>query len=193
MLILCSEKKIDRIEDRLSSIENVLESLASKLGSLDIQKESPGSSSLSRSSKARIGKSPGLPDASTPAPFEGETTINSQSDYAREFLAQAVGSTPSIGQNADIKSALAALGDLVSQQSQNAASSNTLINRSLANLDPGELERPPWDLVTLVLGKAQSELRLSLSVIQTHLNRISNNGLCRDFPIYEDEKLKRNF
>ena len=35
-----SEKKIDRIEDRLAGIENVLAALASRLGNLDLQKES---------------------------------------------------------------------------------------------------------------------------------------------------------
>ncbi|KAJ4364697.1 hypothetical protein N0V83_009294 [Neocucurbitaria cava] len=99
-----SEKKIDRIEDRLSGIENVLEALASKLGNLDLRGDSAESSSQSRSSRTGA-----IADTGTPAPFEGETTINSQSDYAREFLAQAVGSTPSIGHNAEVKSALAAL------------------------------------------------------------------------------------
>jgi hypothetical protein len=157
-LTSCSEKKIDRIEDRLAGIENVLAALASKLGNLDLQKNSNDSSSNSRSSRIGITRSPGggATETSTPAPFEGESSINSQSDYAREMLAQVIGSTPSIGQNEEVKTALTALSDLVSQQSNSTSSSNPLINRSLAEVDPAKLERPPWDDVTLVLEKANS-------------------------------------
>ncbi|KAF1945190.1 fungal-specific transcription factor domain-containing protein [Clathrospora elynae] len=154
--VFASEKKIDRIEDRLAGIEHVLASLSSKLGKLDIRKDSVESSSQSQSSRVGVSRSPGngMTEAGAPAPFEGESSINSQSDYAREMLAQAIGSTPSIGQNAEIKTALAALSDLVSQQSRNTSSSNPLINRSLAEVDPSKLGRPPWDEVKNVLDKA---------------------------------------
>ncbi|CAO2653775.1 Nn.00g031860.m01.CDS01 [Neocucurbitaria sp. VM-36] len=160
-----SEKKIDRIEDRLASIENVLEALSSKLGNLDIRGDSAETSSQSRSSRVGTGRSPGVvAEAATPAPFEGETAINSQSDYAREFLAKAVGSTPSIGHNAEIKSALTALEELVTQQGHNA-SENPLINRSLASCDPGKLDRPPWDIVSDVLDKATKYPTMAFAVI----------------------------
>lgn len=154
-----SEKKIDRIEDRLAGIENVLESLASKLGDLDLRRDSVETSSHSRSSRIGTGKSPGtLTEPATPAPFEGETTLNSQSDYAREFLAQAVDSTPSIGQNAEIKSALSALGDMVNQQSQSASTANSFLDRALADIDHENLGRPPWSAVTSVLDQAASKV-----------------------------------
>ncbi|KAI4948530.1 hypothetical protein J4E91_005954 [Alternaria rosae] len=151
-----SEKKIDRIEDRLAGIENVLASLATKLGSLDLQKDSQESSSQSRSSRVGPTRSPGsaLVEAPTPAPFEGESSINSQSDYAREMLAQAIGSTPSIGQNEEVKLALTALSEMVSQHGQNPTSSNWLINHSLSDIDPSKLERPPWDTACYALEKA---------------------------------------
>lgn len=149
------EKKIDRIEDRLASIENVLAGLATRLGNLDLQKDD--SSSQSRSSRVGVNnKSPGITTdaAATPAPFEGETTINSQSGYARELLAQAIGNTPSMEQNAEIRSALTALKELVGQQGQITTSSNQLINRTLAEFDPAKLERPPWAVVSDTLDKA---------------------------------------
>jgi hypothetical protein len=157
-----SEKKIDRIEDRLAGIENVLESLAAKLGSLDLRRDSTENSSQSRSHRRRNGISPGaLDEAPTPAPFEGETTINTQSDYARELLAKAIGSTPSFEQNTEVKSALLALDDLVKRQGQvtSATTSNSqaLINRALADVDPDGLEKPPWDVVTNVLDNGMSE------------------------------------
>jgi hypothetical protein len=158
----CSEKKIDRIEDRLAGIENVLASLASKLSDLDLRRDPIENSSQSRSSRKGVGRSPGMLDeASTPAPFEGETTISSQSGYVRELLAKAVGSTPSIEQNAEVKSALTALNDLVARQGQIVSSSSSsvsaLINRSLADVDPEKLTKPPWDTVTAMVAKACSK------------------------------------
>lgn len=160
------EKKIDRIEDRLAGIENVLESLASKLGDLDIRRDSVENSSHSRSSRVGTGKSPGtLTEPATPAPFEGETALNSQSDYARELLAQVVGRTPSIGQNAEIKSALNALEELVTQQGQNTATAGPLINRALADINHENLERPPWSAVALVLDKATKYPTMAFAVV----------------------------
>jgi hypothetical protein len=82
--------------------------------------------------------------------------MTSQSEYARALLAQAVGRTPSIGENVEFRSALTALGELVSQQGQNASSIYCLINRSLAEVDPAELDRPPWDEVNNALDMASS-------------------------------------
>ena len=86
-----------------------------------------------------------MTEATTPAPFEGETAINSQSGYARELLTKVVGNTPSIGQNEEIKSALSALGDLVIRQGHvtvpTTATTNSLINRALSDIDAGKLER----------------------------------------------------
>ena len=73
------------------------------------------------------------------------------------MLAQAIGSTPSIGENKEVKMALTALSEMVSQQSQNTTSGNAPINRSLAEVDPTQLERPPWPVACKVLDKAISE------------------------------------
>lgn len=113
-----------------------------------------------------MGRSPGpIEDASTPAPFEGETAINSQSDYARELLAKAVGSTPSMGQDAEVRSALKALNELVARQGQapvsTVSNSGIMINRSLAELDPEALERPPWEVSCEVLEKGSSKSMLT--------------------------------
>ena len=159
-----SEKKIDRIEDRLSGIENVLARLASKLGDLDLQNDSAERSSRSQpsrvGSRVRSDRSPAMAtDATTPAPFEGETAINSQSGYARELLTKAVGNT-SIGQNEEIKSALSALGEIVTRQGHvtvsTTSTTNSLINRALSDVDPAKLDRPPWPIVKDMLERAMS-------------------------------------
>lgn len=189
-----SEKKIDRIEDRLAGIENVLASLATKLGNLDVSRDAAESSSQSRSSRVGVSnRSPGsMAEAATPAPFEGETTINRQSDYARDLLAQAVGRTPSIVQNAEIKSALTALGELVSQQGQNTLSPHPLINRDFAEWNPAKLEKPPWEEISNALDKATSKCAVRLALFNIDCGRVSYYGVCCHIPFPQDEKLERD-
>ncbi len=182
-LTLPSVKKIDRIEDRLAGIENVLESLAAKLGNLDIGRDSDSNSnSQPRSTRAAQTKSPSalLVDTPTPATFEGETTINSQSDYAQKLLVQAIGNTPSIGENAEVKSALHALQELVSQQGQTTTTQYPLLNRSLANYDPANMDRPPWKDVVDVLGKAVTAPTLAFSVLFPFFDLKNIQGLVKD-------------
>ncbi|KAF2629040.1 hypothetical protein BU25DRAFT_457294 [Macroventuria anomochaeta] len=110
-----------------------------------------------------------ITESTTPAPFEGETAINSQSGYARELLTKVVGSTPSIGQNEEIKSALSALGDIVTHQGHvtvpTASTTNSLINRALSDVDPGKLERPPWPAVKEMLERALEYPTMAFAVI----------------------------
>lgn len=165
---MSSEKKIDRIEHRLAGIESLLESLASKLSNLDIHKDSSSTQHSTQPQSTKYGTARSLAtmaEATTPAPFEGETAINSQSDYARELLAQAIGSTPSIGQNAEVQRALNALGELVNRQGQISASTTSAagcrsINQSLAEIDPANLEKPPWEMVSMALDEALSNILL---------------------------------
>ncbi|KAL6162091.1 hypothetical protein ACJQWK_11854 [Exserohilum turcicum] len=166
-LTLHSEKKIDRIEDRLAGIENVLANLSSKLGSLDLHKDSHDTSSQSRSSRVGLSRSPGsaLQEAHTPAPFEGESSINIQSVYAREMLAQVIDNTPSIGQNEEVKMALTALSEIVSQQGQAGAPGNRFYNRSLAEIDSTQLEKPPWTAVSNALETAMKYPTMAFAVV----------------------------
>lgn len=73
-------------------------------------------------------------------------------------MAQVVGSSPSIERNAEVKAALNALDELVKRQSNvSTVATNgkeALINRSLADIDPETLEKPPWEAASLVLARA---------------------------------------
>jgi hypothetical protein len=164
-----SEKKIDRIEDRLASIEHVLESLSHKLGSLDLRAEFEHSSqSKSTIAVSRSPRSNSEVNAAIPA-FEGETTINRQSEFARELLEQAVGNTPSIGQNAEIKAALTSLQNMVTRHSANpntiaASLTYPFSNKALAEVDHTKLERPPWDSVSDIIDKASVYPTMSFAV-----------------------------
>lgn len=197
-----SEKKIDRIEDRLSGIENVLAKLASKLGDMDLQTESTERSSQSRpsrtGSRVNSGKSPTLPtETASPAPFEGETAINSQSGYARELLAKVVGNIPSIGQNEEIKSALSALEDIVTRQGHvtvsTTSTTSSLINRALSDVDPAKLDRPPWlsvkEMLEKALGKPCNNYGPEAFV---HVHRVSHYGVCSHFPVPENAQFIRD-
>ncbi|UPX10228.1 uncharacterized protein EKO05_0000897 [Ascochyta rabiei] len=110
-----------------------------------------------------------MAEATTPTPFEGETAINSQSGYARELLTKVVGSTPSIGQNKEIRSALNALGELVTRQGHvnipTTSTTHSLINRSLSEVDAGKLERPPWPVVKEMLERATKYPTMAFAVI----------------------------
>lgn len=131
--------------------------------------------------------------ATTPATFEGETAIHSQSGYARELLKKVVSNNPSIGQNEEVKSALSALGELVTHQGHVTVSTTStthpLINRSLSDVDPGKLERPPWPAVKEMLDRAMSGyLDLGYLCSSTNVIRVSYDGICGHLPFLEDAK-----
>ncbi|KAL5466474.1 hypothetical protein PMIN06_000078 [Paraphaeosphaeria minitans] len=179
------EKKIDRIEDRLASIEHVLEALSNKLSTLDMTSEVEHSvQSRSGISAARSPHSSSETNVATPA-FEGETTINRQSEFARELLEQAVGNTPSIGQNAEIKAALTSLQNMVTRQSANpntitASLTYPFSNKALPEVDHTKLERPPWDLVNEVIDKASVYPTMSFAVVFPFLKMPNMKDIFRD-------------
>lgn len=165
---------------------------------MDLQNDSAERSSQSRPSRvdSRVGsgRSPPLGNgATTPAAFEGETAINSQSGYARELLTRVVGDTPSIGQNAEIKSALSALGDIVKGQEHDTVPTTStlypLINRALADLDPGKLERPPWPAVKEMLERAISRSSGFRPRSIADGNREPDNGVCNNLSLSQDAQL----
>jgi hypothetical protein len=136
-----------------------------------------------------------LDEASTPAPFEGETTINSQSGYVQQLLAKAVSSTPSIEQNAEVKSALTALNDLVARQGQitapSASNMHTLINRSLADVDPAKLDKPPWDVISDMVQRACSKYSCQPSYSVSYdsdFGRDSRYNSRDDISLFKDEE-----
>ncbi|KAF2708656.1 hypothetical protein K504DRAFT_467892 [Pleomassaria siparia CBS 279.74] len=187
------EKKIDRIEDRLAGIEQVLENLASKLGNLDMNKDSTEQSSQTRSRSSKMGRSPNSTTVSDVltggASFEGETTFNTQSEFARDLLEQAVGNTPSIVQNPDIKAALTSLQDMVVRQDQKKSTSNVQpqpsFTHAIPDVDPAKLERPPWKVVEEVLNQAAEVPTMCFSIVFPFLSLHNQRAIFKetfDFP-----------
>ena len=83
--------------------------------------------------------------------------MNIQSEYARELLEKAVGSTPSMGQNAEIKAALSMLQDMVSKQSalkSTTSDPQPFLPRDLSGINAAKLPRPPWKVAKEVLDNA---------------------------------------
>ncbi|KAF2472790.1 fungal-specific transcription factor domain-containing protein [Lindgomyces ingoldianus] len=163
------ERKIDRIEDRLAGIENVLESLAAKLGNLDIKSET-SEPSTTQSKSSRIGRSPNSSaevNAPSPAPFEGETTLNTQSTFARDYLERTVVNT-SIGQNPQVKAALTSLQSMVKRQNQNVTSKTDaplFVHKAASDVNISQLERPPWEAASDVLDKATTYPTMCFAVV----------------------------
>ncbi|KAJ8110062.1 hypothetical protein OPT61_g6993 [Boeremia exigua] len=158
LLTSASEKKIDRLEDRLASIENLLLNLGSKLDGINV--DTPFNEQVNQSapqSSRPTGSSSTETEETTPTAFEGETSISTQSGYVRELLVQVVGETPSVGQNAEVRAALTALEELVTPHKQDPAAvsaAQPLVDRSYASIDTTKLPLPPWSVVKLAIDKA---------------------------------------
>jgi hypothetical protein len=194
-LTLRSEKKIDRLEDRLASIEDVPLNLASNLKGKDIHAASKERiSQIQSPSNCRSETTPlTVTDISIPVPFEGETGINTQSDYVRDLLIQVVGETPSMGQNADVREALTALEELVIRQKRDTSSATStcqpVIDRSLARTDAAMLAQPPWDVVRLAIDKAMSCWPLSKPIYTVaNAYRASDHDVCRSLLYAQNEQ-----
>jgi hypothetical protein len=93
----------------------------------------------------------------SPPPFEGETTLNAQSEFAREFVEKAVGHSTYIGQNNEIQAALASLKSMVNRQSDFAATKSDLqplFDKVTTDTDVSILEGPPWEAVNEAIERA---------------------------------------
>ncbi|KAH6639093.1 fungal-specific transcription factor domain-containing protein [Boeremia exigua] len=155
------ERKIDRLEGQLNSINEALFLIASRLDEKEahVVSREQISQRIPSAVQKPLNDSTTETDALAPVPYEGETGISTQSGYVRELLVQAVGGTPSVGRNAEVNSSLAALEKLVTQQKNCDTVSirstiRPLIDRSLAATDIANLARPPWSVVRIAIDKA---------------------------------------
>lgn len=89
--------------------------------------------------------------------FEGETTLNSHSEFARNLLERVVVNTPSIEENAELKAALTNLQTIVKMQKVPPAERSVLFwptlqpDTSKIDRSGTRVDRPPWDAVEAVL------------------------------------------
>jgi hypothetical protein len=154
------EKKIDGLDNRLTNIENALASIASKLENNQTPAASGEWVSQVKTPQSRLSDRIVVPESEvkTPAHFEGKTGNNTQSDYVRDLLVHVVGETPSVGQNAEVRAALTAPGELVTRHNHETSLTTSLnqplLDRSLTGIDSATVAQPPWEMVRFVLNKA---------------------------------------
>lgn len=146
-----SEKKIDRIEERLGSLESTLKSIATSLSRGNLSSLPTPSHEVSF--RARD-ESP-LEEDTTPA-FEGESSLTAQSVFATEYLSSAVGDG-SFTQSQDMNAALQSLRSLVSRQNIKSAvyAPRFRSRKGQATFSPTSLKLPPLDAVMDCMRKGE--------------------------------------
>ncbi|KAF2495469.1 hypothetical protein BU16DRAFT_461129 [Lophium mytilinum] len=150
------EKKIDRIEDRLVSIERMLRMLTTDMTAT--QHNSPDSGiSVAPASHAYEEANPPLDDE---VPFEGDTSLNAHTVFASRLLEQKVGSDGFTGQNPEMVAALSSLRNIVSKEFTEAETgqSGDTPRSNAGKPRQTSIERPPRHLVLEFLKSADANL-----------------------------------
>lgn len=148
-----SERKIDQIEARLGSIESLLRNLSSNLSS-----PSPDHLHPARYNHTPQTSNSGGPPASTvdcessdeESAFGGDTGLTAQTNFASEFLENAIGRTSLRDVNPSIQAALSNLRQLVDMQTQRSISHGPRFPLQQP-LPPGGLSQLPMPPVGTVV------------------------------------------
>lgn len=182
---VCSEKKIDMIEDRLGGIEQALRQLVASSHSnasttTKVQTSSQASPRRNVRQPPATGqehegiKEPGytsnaaIEQHDSNSGFEGNSSLAAHSAYAREFLESAVShSTPEVLSSPKISEALSSLKQIVEMQNkrrQNDTRRGQFSSQSKQNAryDIRDLEMPPLPVVLNVLRKVKDNPPSSL-------------------------------
>ncbi len=154
-----SERKIDQIEDRLASIEQLLRNLsvssgpsaetASRHGSASSRGFTPSATAeTSTSSAAAAAAAQDDPEDGESA-FEGDSSLAAHTAFASELLEHAVERTSLRDQNPRMSSAVSSLRQIVSMQTKPAASHMLRFHhqKPLPRGGLRELPMPPVQLV----------------------------------------------
>lgn len=167
VLTVYSERKIERVEQRLASIEDMLSNLTMLTASLSLS-GTPGQ--VSGTTTAPNHASPSV-DSSTAyeatsvdeengETFEGNSSMTAHTAFASEFLQQAV-TSPSFSQklSPDIKNALESLRQMVQLQGQKAIYHESRFShpRPVPKV-LGQSPLPPIDIVLRLLREIKSQL-----------------------------------
>jgi len=161
-LLSPSERKIDHIEERLASIEQLLRTLAANSGSgksvIGTPASFPTAVDSSDISQAATAAADSLPEflehePDITAAFEGNSSLSAHTAFASELLASAVERT-SLGQgHATMADALASLKHIVAlQQQPNVSAKFTFPHQKpMPRAGFKALPMPPGDVVVKVL------------------------------------------
>ncbi|KAF4464017.1 fungal specific transcription factor domain [Fusarium albosuccineum] len=140
------EKKIDRIESRLASIEQLLRhsSHAPSCSSVEAKEDAPSPLVLEESL---------IPEV----PPAGHTGIHAESIAAQKTFEQAVGREPSILHDPDIKSALESLSGIIDRAQHDTSGPLKSPAVTAPTKDATETYPPTWEQVKAVLQVVEGE------------------------------------
>lgn len=148
-----SEKKIDRIEDRLSGIERLLRQLALNPTNVQPKQDEP----LSPDEERPLRGSPGRlisEMADTDGAYGGETTFNQDSVFASELLENAVNANILPTRGGEINAALSSLKNIVKQKSQIKTQDTRAPLKGGSNRNAlRDSKLPPFDFTKAALDK----------------------------------------
>ncbi|EAS33170.3 transcription factor [Coccidioides immitis RS] len=150
------EKKIETIDERLTSIERLLQDLALSIPtSSQAPPNTRQSSDHSRQNDgAKVRSVIQKSEATTPsAHFEGESALSAHSVLASAIFEQTMGSSPNIEQNPAMIQALSSLRDIVKGQTRPCGMHVLRFPGQSPGkrLDLSQLELPPLDIVLSML------------------------------------------
>lgn len=156
---LCSEKKIDRIGDRLANIESYLKrmptgSSPSAQGHNTSLTQTPGNAFASPGAHSVSDSSVILADPATTTDAIDATT-NTHSVLASKVIEQAVGESPIMTQNPALATALASLKDMLGKI--NETPHTTDLNTTLWNRPIDKAAPPSRSEIYEILRKSDSE------------------------------------
>lgn len=150
-----SERKIDRIEERLASLESTLKSIAAALPSANTSFNATPSSHEPLPSRVKGRNESIVEDDPSPA-FEGDSSLAAHSVQASEYLSIAVGSA-TFPQTQGMNAALQSLRSIVSRQ--NSTPQTRFHPRTnLPTFAPSSLRLPPLEAVMALIKKRKEQL-----------------------------------
>lgn len=161
-----SEHKIDLIEDRLSSIEDVLQELKSSLSSrqpTNLVSPAPSKPQITPTSSAALDQHNG---PSFENSFEGNSSMAAHSAYASKFLETAVSQSALEMSSPKIGAALSTLRQIVNMQQAQAQASSKVLPKQMAIQGAG-LKNLPMPPVQVVLSLCRWATGAFLSVCES--------------------------
>ncbi|KAF2839200.1 hypothetical protein M501DRAFT_1016280 [Patellaria atrata CBS 101060] len=188
--------KIDRIEERLGSIEEILQNLTIKASSASTSSGTISDGERQPSLFRPVSTHGSLayaskrdrrhPDIST---FEGGSSLSAHSTYANEFLERAVGigAKDMSETNSEMSAALKSLRHIVERQNMQHVVTEARFPHHIDPPLPSPMEMPPADLVLAVLRRTKDRYHASCLSMFTLLSVENIADMCKSLYFNLDE------
>lgn len=171
--MLCSENKIDRIESRLASIEQLLQRSSRRVSSPSSQPTPASSYSVNTHNSHATHTSDPEDDSTNQTPATGDIGLRVESVAAKNAFEHTINQDRTAQQDPHLSSALASLRRIVERiQYDGSSSSTNLTSNPLADsaLDPSHLD---WSQIRMLLEKAGRPLSMptTFKILAKIMNR----------------------